>query len=87
MPYIPESSKYLEFIFLRWNEPYYDMFQCYKLQEGYFSVQRRFYADSNSKKSDPLFLFGRPSKASGRSSVSNVSFLIGYILDKQKTFM
>jgi hypothetical protein len=55
MPYIPKSSKYLEFISLRWKEPYYDKFQCHKLQEGYFSVQGRFCANSNSKKSDPLF--------------------------------
>jgi len=70
--YIPKSSKYLEFISLRWKEPYYDKFHCHKLQEGYFSIQGRFCADSNSEKSDPLFLSGQPSKASGRSLVSNI---------------
>jgi hypothetical protein len=72
MPYIPESSKYLEFISLRWEEPYYDKFQCHKLQECYFNVQGRFYTDSNSEKSDPLFQSGRPSKMSGCSSVNNI---------------
>jgi hypothetical protein len=72
MPYILESSKYLEFISLRWKDPYYDKFQCHKLQEGYFNVQWRFCADSNSEKLDPLFLLKRPSKASERSSVSNI---------------
>jgi hypothetical protein len=55
MPYIPKSSKYLEFISLRWKDPYYDKFQSHKLLEGYFSVQGRFCVDSNSKKLDPLF--------------------------------
>jgi hypothetical protein len=73
MPYIPESSKYLEFISLRWKEPYYDKFQYHKLQEGYFSVQGRFCTDSNLKKSDPLFSSKWPSKTSGCSSVSNIS--------------
>jgi len=54
------------------KEPYYDKFQCHKLQEGYFSVPGRFCADSNSEKLDPLFLSGQPSQASGRSSVSNI---------------
>jgi hypothetical protein len=35
-------------------------------------IPRRFCVDSNSEKSDPLFRSGRPSKASGRSSVSNI---------------
>jgi hypothetical protein len=39
--------------------------KCHKLQEGYFSVQRRFCADSNSEKLDPKL----PSE---RSSVSNI---------------
>jgi len=72
MPYIPKSSKYLEFISLRWKEPYYDKFQSHKLQEGYFSVQGRFSADSNSEKLDPLFPSKRLGKASGCSSVSNI---------------
>jgi hypothetical protein len=72
MPYILESSKYLEFIFLRWKEPYYDKFQCHKLQESYFSIQGRFCADSNSEKSNILFPSGRLSKASRRSSLSNI---------------
>jgi len=65
MPYFPESSKYSEFISLRWKRPYYDKFQCHKLQEGYFSVQWRFCANFNSEKSDSLF----PSE---RSLVSNI---------------
>lgn len=69
MLYILESSKYLEFMSLRWKEPYYDNFQCHKLQESYFSVQGRFYLNSNSEKSDPLFPFERLSKSSGRLSV------------------
>jgi hypothetical protein len=70
MPYISKSSKYLKFISLRWKEPYYDKFQCHKLQEGYFSVQGRFCVNSNSEKSDPLFPFGRHSHAFGHSSMS-----------------
>lgn len=35
--------------------------KCHKLQEGYFSIQRRFCANSNSEKSDPMFPSGRPS--------------------------
>jgi hypothetical protein len=54
------------------EEPYYDKFQCYKLQEGYFSDQGRFYADYNPEKLDPLFLSGWPSKTSERLSVSNI---------------
>jgi hypothetical protein len=42
-------SSLLEFISLRWKEPYYDKFQCYKVQEGYFRVLGRFCADSNSE--------------------------------------
>jgi len=38
MPYISESSKYLEFISLIWKKPYYDKLQCHKLQEGYFKM-------------------------------------------------
>jgi hypothetical protein len=72
MPYMPESSKYLEFISLRWKELYYDKFQCHKLQEGYFSVQGRFYANFNSEKSDLLFPSEQPDKASRHSSVSNI---------------
>jgi hypothetical protein len=72
MSYIPESSKYLEFISLRWEEPYYDKFQCHKLQEGFFNVQGRFCVNSNSEKSDPLFSSRSPSTASGRSLVSNI---------------
>jgi hypothetical protein len=72
MPYIPESSKYLEFISLRWKKPYYEKFLCHKLQEGYFSVQGRFYANSNLEKSDPLFSSECPSKESRCSSVNNI---------------
>jgi hypothetical protein len=36
------------------------------------SVQGIFCADSNSEKSDPMFSSGRPSKASGCSSVSDI---------------
>jgi hypothetical protein len=50
MPYISESSKYLEFMSLIWKQPYYDKFQCHKLQQGYFRVPGRFCADSNSAK-------------------------------------
>jgi hypothetical protein len=35
--------------------------KCYKLQEGYFSIQGRFCADSNSEKLDPMFPFELPS--------------------------
>jgi len=48
MLYTSESSNYLEFISLIRRKPYYDKFQCHKLQQGYFSVQGRFYIDSNS---------------------------------------
>jgi hypothetical protein len=54
------------------KEPYYDKFQCHKLQEGYFGVQGRFCVDSNSKKLDPLFPSGRHSKAFGCSLVNNI---------------
>jgi hypothetical protein len=67
-----ESSKHLEFMSLRWKEPYYDKFQYHRLQEGYFSVQGRFYANSNSEKSDPLFPSRRPNKMFRRSSVNNI---------------
>jgi len=46
--------------------------KCHKLQEGYFSVQGRFCADFNSEKLDPKLPSRRLSKASGRSSVSNI---------------
>jgi hypothetical protein len=78
MPYIPESSKYLEFICLRWKGPYYDKFQCPKLQEGYSNVQGRFCADSNSQKLDHLFPSRQSSKASGCSSVSNIVWTMWY---------
>jgi hypothetical protein len=55
MPYIPESSKYLEFISLRWKEPYYDNFQCHKPQEAHFRVHGRFYEDFKTENLDPLF--------------------------------
>jgi hypothetical protein len=45
--YISESSKYSEFISLIRKRPYYDKFQCHKLQECYFSVPGRFCVDSN----------------------------------------
>jgi len=48
MPYIPESSKYLEFISLRWKEPYNENFQCHKLHERYFNGQGKLCTDSNS---------------------------------------
>jgi hypothetical protein len=35
--------------------------KCHKLQEGYFSIQWRVYADSHSDKSDPMFPSRRPS--------------------------
>jgi hypothetical protein len=41
IPFISESSKYLEFISLIWKEPYYDKFQCHKLQEGNSKVSER----------------------------------------------
>jgi hypothetical protein len=44
----------------------------HKLQEGYFSVQGRFYADFNSEKSDPKLPSGRLGKASVSSSVNNI---------------
>jgi hypothetical protein len=50
--------RYSEFISLMWKEPYYDKLQ---LQEGYFSIQGKLCADSNSEKSDPMFPFERPS--------------------------
>jgi hypothetical protein len=46
--------------------------KCHKLQEGYFSVKGRFCADSYLEKSDPKLPSGRLSKASGRSSISNI---------------
>jgi hypothetical protein len=47
---------------------YFKIFKVFR--EGYFSIQRRFYADSNSEKSDPLFPSGRLSKTSRHPSVS-----------------
>jgi hypothetical protein len=38
IPFILEFSKYSKFIYLIWKEPYYDKFQCRKLQEGNFRV-------------------------------------------------
>jgi len=46
--------------------------KCYKLHEGYFSVQGRFCVDSNSKKSDPKKQSGRCVILSVHSSVSNI---------------
>lgn len=46
--------------------------KCHKLQEGYFSVQGRFYANSYSEKSDHKLPSGQLRKASGHSSVSNI---------------
>jgi hypothetical protein len=47
---ISEVFKYSEFIFLIWKGPYYDKFQCHKLQEGNFKVPGRFCEVSNSVK-------------------------------------
>jgi len=47
--------------------------KCHKLQEGYFSVQERFYVDSNLEKSDPKLSSGRLSITSKSSSISNIS--------------
>jgi hypothetical protein len=47
-------------------------FKRHKLQEGYFSVQGRFCADSYSEKSDPKLSSRRRGIPSGSSSVSNI---------------
>jgi len=41
-------------------------------KKAILEIPGRFCADSNSEKSNPLFLSRRPSKASGRSSVNNI---------------
>jgi len=70
-PYIPESSKYLEFIFLRWNEPYYDKFSVTSIKKVISEVLGRFCANSNSEKLDPKISF--PCLEFGRYSVSKIS--------------
>jgi hypothetical protein len=72
MPYILESSSYLEFISLRWKEPYYDKFSVTSMKKSISEVLRRFCANSNSEKSDPKHLSRRPCKPFGRLSVSNI---------------
>jgi hypothetical protein len=46
--------------------------KCHKLHKGYFSVQGRFCANSNSEKSDPKQPFDDLVFPSRRSSVSNI---------------
>jgi len=57
IPYYFRIIKYLEIISLIWKRPYYDKFQCPKLQEGNFRVPERFYKVSNSKKVKSLVPF------------------------------
>jgi len=72
MLYILESSKYLEFISLKWKESYYDKFSVTSTKKAISEVPGRFCANSNSEKSDPKILSGRPCLESRHSSVSNV---------------
>jgi hypothetical protein len=50
IPYYFRVFKFLDIISLIWKEPYYDKFQCHKLQEGNFRVSGRFCAVDNSAK-------------------------------------
>jgi len=72
MQYIPESSNYLEFISLRWKEPYYDKFSVTSMKKAISKVPGKFCADSNSEKSDPKIPSRQPCLDSRRSSVSNI---------------
>jgi hypothetical protein len=72
MPFSSESSD-IQSLFIRYGKSLImTSYKCHKLQEGYFSVQGRFCADSYSEKSDPKLPSERLDKASGRSSVSNI---------------
>jgi len=72
MLYIPKSSNYLEFISLRWKEPYYDKFSVTSMKNAISKVPRRFCADSNSEKSNLKNPSGCSYKPSRRSSVNNI---------------
>jgi hypothetical protein len=72
MLFISESSD-IQSVFLSYGKSLImTSCKCHKLQEGYFSVQGRFCADSNSDKLDPKLPSRRLSITSGRSSVSNI---------------
>jgi hypothetical protein len=73
MPYISVSSNYLEFISLRWKEPYYDKFSVTSMRKAILKVPGRFCADSNSEKSNPKIPSRRPCLESGCSSISNIN--------------
>jgi hypothetical protein len=72
MLYIPESLNYLEFISLRWKEPYYDKFNVTSMKKAISEVSERFCADSNLEKSDPKISSGPPYLKFGRSPVNNI---------------
>jgi hypothetical protein len=50
IPHYFRIIKYSEIISLIWKWPYYDKFQCHKLQEGNFRVPGRFWEVFNSAK-------------------------------------
>jgi hypothetical protein len=57
IPYYFRVFKYLEIISLIWKWPYYDKFQCHKLQEDNFKVPGRFCTISNSVKVGSIVSF------------------------------
>jgi hypothetical protein len=65
MPYISESSD-SEFISLIWKELYYDSYSVTSFKKATSEIQGKFYADSNSEKSDPKLPSERPSITFGR---------------------
>jgi hypothetical protein len=72
MPFISETSD-IQSLFLWYGKSLFiTKFERHKLQEGYFSVQGRFCADSYLDNSDPKLLSRRCGIASGSSLVSNI---------------
>jgi hypothetical protein len=72
MPFLSESLD-IQSLFL-WYRKSLIMTSCSvtSFKRAISEILEIFYVDSNSEKSDPLFPAWRPSKASGRSSVSNI---------------
>jgi hypothetical protein len=72
MPYIPESSKYSEFIYLIWKCLNMTSFSITSYKKAISVFKEDYVQIPTQEKSDPLFLSEWPSKVSGRSSVSNI---------------